>query len=75
MMVIYLRDFKLILRMMDFLLIAEVGILPYLGALAFLEQGTLSTVNTLQKEDMVSLNLKFEKEPIYKRNLGELTRG
>ena len=46
MMVLYLRDFVLILGM-DFLMGVEVGILPYLGALAFLEQGTPYTVYTL----------------------------
>ena len=46
MMVLYLRDFELILRM-DFLMVAEVSILSYLGALAFLKQRTPCIVNTL----------------------------
>ena len=58
MMVLYLRDFELILGM-DFLMEAEVGILPYLGALAFLEQGTPCTVNTLQEGGMAGSSLKM----------------
>ena len=55
MMVLYLRDFELILRM-DFPMVIEVGILPYLGALAFLEHGTFCTVNTLREGDMAGSN-------------------
>ena len=51
-MVMYLWDLELILGM-DFLMGAEVSILLYLGALAFLEQGTPCTVNTLREGDMV----------------------
>ena len=38
-MVMYLRDFELVLDM-DFLMVAQVGILPYLWSLVFLEFGT-----------------------------------
>ena len=50
-MVLYLRDFELILGM-DFLMKAKVVILPYLGELALLERGTPCTINTLQERGM-----------------------
>ena len=58
MTVLYLRDFELILRM-DFPMVTEVGILPYLGALAFLEHGTFRTVNTLREGDVAGSNLNL----------------
>ena len=57
-MVLYLWDFELILGM-DFLVEAEVSILPYLGALAFLKQGTPCTVNTLREGGMAGSSLKM----------------
>ena len=55
MMVLNLRDFELILGM-DCLMVVEVRILPYLGVLAFLEQGRPCIVNTLRKGDMTGIN-------------------
>ena len=55
MMVLNLRDFELILGM-DYLMVVEVRILPYLGVLAFLEQGTPCIVNTLREANMTSIN-------------------
>ena len=55
---LYLWDFELILGM-DFLMEAEVNILPYLGALAFLKQGTPYAVNTLREGGMVGSPLKM----------------
>ena len=52
MMVLYLRDFELI-HGMDFLIGAEVGILLYLGALEFLDQGNPCIVNTLREGGVV----------------------
>ena len=49
-MVMYLRDFELVLGM-DFLMEAKVGILPYLGSLAFLEFGTPYVVKTVPMEE------------------------
>ena len=50
-MVMYLRDFELVLGM-DFLMAAQVRILPYLGSLVFLEFGTPYVVKTvLMKEE------------------------
>ena len=49
-MVMYLRDFELVLGM-DFLMAAQVGILPYLGSLVFLEFGTPYVVKTVMEEE------------------------
>ena len=49
-MVMYLRDFELVLNM-DFLMAGKVGILPYLGSLAFLEFGTPYVVKTMSMEE------------------------
>ena len=54
-MVMYLQDFELILGM-NFLMVVEVGILSYLGALPFLEQRTSCIVNTLREGDMLGSN-------------------
>ena len=58
MRVLYLRDFELILGM-DFLMGAEVGILPYMRALAFLEHGTSCTVNTFREGDVAGSYLNL----------------
>ena len=55
-MVMYLRDFELVLDM-DFLMAEKVGILPYLGSLAFLEFGTLYVVKTIPIEEERNFNL------------------
>ena len=49
-MVMSQRDFELVLGM-DFLMAAKVGILPYLGSLAFLEFGTPYVVKTVPMEE------------------------
>ena len=49
-MVMYLGDFELVLDM-DFIMGAKLGILPYLGSLAFLEFGTPYIVNTVPIEE------------------------
>ena len=49
-MVMYLRDFELVLGM-DFLMAVKVGILPYLGSLAFLEFGTPYSVKIVSMEE------------------------
>ena len=49
-MVMYLRDFELVLGM-DFLMAAKVGILPYLGSLAFLEFGVPYVVKTVSMKE------------------------
>ena len=49
-MVMYLRDFELVLGM-DFIMEAKVGILPYLGLLAFLEFGMPYIVKTVLMEE------------------------
>ena len=55
-MVMYLRDFELVLGM-DFLMAAKVGILPYLGSLAFLEFGMSYVVKTLPMEEEPNFDL------------------
>ena len=55
-MVMYLRDFELVLGM-DFLIAAKVGILPYLGSLAFLEFGTPYVVKTMPMEEEPNFDL------------------
>ena len=55
-MVIYMRDFKLVLGK-DFLMAAKVGVLPYLGLLAFLEFGTPYVVNTMSMKEEPNSNL------------------
>ena len=49
-MVMYLRDFELVLGM-NFLMAEKVGILPYLGSLAFMEFGTPYVVKTMPMEE------------------------
>ena len=49
-MVMYLRDFELVLGM-DFLMAEKVGILPYLGSLAFLEFGMPYVVKTVSMKE------------------------
>ena len=61
MMVLYLQDFELILGM-DFLMEAEVGILPYLRVLAFLERRTPCTTNTLREAGMAGSSSKMSEE-------------
>ena len=48
--VMYMQDFELILGM-DFLMAENVGILPYLGSLAFLEFGMPYVVKTMPMEE------------------------
>ena len=55
-MVMYLRDFELVLGM-DFLMAVKVGILPYLGSLAFLEFGTPYVVKTVPMEEEPNFDL------------------
>ena len=55
-MVMYLRDFELVLGM-DFLMVAKVGILPYLGSLAFLEFETPYVVKTVPMEEEPNFDL------------------
>ena len=55
-MVMYLRDFELVLGM-DFLMTAKVGILPYLGSLAFLEFGMSYVVKTVPMEEEPNFDL------------------
>ena len=55
-MVIYLRDFELVLDM-DFLMEEKVGILPYLGSLAFLEFGTPYVVKIVLIEEEPNFGL------------------
>ena len=55
-MVMYLRDFELVLYM-DFLMEAKVGILAYLGLLAFLEFGTPYVVKTVLMEEEPNFDL------------------
>ena len=55
-MVMYLRDFELILGM-DFLMAEKVGILPYLGSLAFLEFGMPYVVKTVPMEEEPKFDL------------------
>ena len=55
-MVMYLRDFELVLGM-DFLMAAQVGILPYLGSLVFLEFGTPYVVKTVPMEEEPNFDL------------------
>ena len=55
-MVMYLRDFELVLSM-DFLMAAKVGIIPYLGSLAFLEFGTPYVVKTVPMEEEPNFDL------------------
>ena len=49
-MVMYLQDFELVLGM-DFIMEEKLGILPYLGSLAFLEFGTPYIVKTVPIEE------------------------
>ena len=49
-MVMYLQDFELVLGM-DFIMEEKLGILPYLGSLAFLEFGTPYIVKTVPMEE------------------------
>ena len=55
-MVMYLWDFELVLGM-DFLMAAKVGILPYLGLLAFLEFGTPYVVKIMLMEEEPNFDL------------------
>ena len=55
-MVMYLRDFELLLSM-DFLMAAKVGILPYLGSLAFLEFGMPYLVKIVSIEEEPNFDL------------------
>ena len=55
-MVMYLRDFELVLSI-DFLMAEKVGILPYLGSLAFLEFGTPYVLKTISMEEEPSFDL------------------
>ena len=55
-MVMYLRDFELVLGM-NFLIAAQVGILPYLGSLVFLEFGTPYVVKTVPMEEEPNFDL------------------
>ena len=55
-LVMYLRDFELVLGM-DFLMAAQVGILPYLGSLVFLEFGTPYVVRTVPMEEEPNYDL------------------
>ena len=55
-MVTYLQDFELVLGM-DFLMGAKVGILPYLGSLAFLEFGKPYVVKTMRIEEEPKFDL------------------
>ena len=55
-MVMYLRGFELVLGM-DFLMAAKVGILPYLGSLAFLEFGTPYVVKIVPMEEEPNFDL------------------
>ena len=57
-MVMYLRDFELVLGM-DFLMAAQVGILPYLGSLVFLEFGTPYVVKTVPMEEATTRFWRF----------------
>ena len=52
-MMMYLRDFELVLGM-DFLMVGKVGILPYLGSLAF---GTPYVVKTMPTEKEPNFDL------------------
>ena len=55
-MVMYLRDFELVLGM-DFLMAEKVGILSYLGSLAFLEFGTPYVVKIVPMEEEPNFDL------------------
>ena len=55
-MVMYLRDFELVLGM-EFLMVAQVGILLYLGSLVFLEFGTPYVVKTVPMEEEPNFDL------------------
>ena len=55
-MVTYMQDFELVLGM-DFLMEANVGILPYLGSLTFLEFGTPYVVKTMPIEEEPKFDL------------------
>ena len=55
-MVMYMRDFELILGM-DFLMAAKVRILPYFGSLAFLEFEMPYVVKTMSMEEEPNFDL------------------